>query len=182
MSDAHDHFRKVYLDEWTTELRAFKNRAEMKSDEKFHADLEKRIKKEDPLLYAVLAYELLYLGLQESKNIQLKAVVEGWIDKSSHSTRPLPVVLNLRRRDLFSEVRSILPFWLTMPFFRRLASIFRRKKKKDKRSSAPPPVRGPEPEAHQRSASRSRDNSRQAAYRRDLEKIKDKIQLQHSYD
>ena len=130
VSAAHDYYRKVYLDSWSKDLRMYKTNAEMKNDDRFHADLEKRIKKEDPLLYALLGYELLVLNLQDSKNIKLKAVIEGWIDRKIHATKPLPIVLDLQRRHLVSEVRSNVPFWLTIGFFRKLASIFGGKKRK----------------------------------------------------
>jgi len=172
-SDAHDHYRKIYLDDWSAELKNYKTRPEMNSDERFHSDLEKRIKKDDPLLYALLSYELLFLGLQESKNIKLKAVIEGWIDKVLHSTKPLPVVLNLRRRDLYSEVKSLLPFWLTIPFFRKLAAIFGRKKKKQSRILSPA-RKSEENNIPKSTASGRKESSRALTYRRDLEKLKTK--------
>ncbi|MBI9109090.1 MAG: hypothetical protein JEZ04_20265 [Spirochaetales bacterium] len=174
-TDAHDDYRKIYLDQWVSALKMYKSLPEMDSDEKFHADLENRIKKDDPLLYALLAYELLYLGLQESKNIKLKAVIEGWIDKGQHSTRPLPVVLNLTRRELYAEVKSIVPFWLTIPFFRKLAAIFGKKKKKKKRGNVPLQSPAGRPEVSQfprTTASGKSEISRGAAYRKDLEKLK----------
>lgn len=177
VNDAHEHYRKLYLDQWCADMKNYKNRPEMNSDEKFHTDLEKRIKKEDPLLYALLAYELLFLGLQESKNIKLKAVIEGWIDRSSHSTKPLPVILNLRRRNLIAEVKSIVPFWLTIPFFRKLAAIFGRNKKK-KKSVQSSSVSSGSLQVHEaehaapRSTAVKRETSRSVTYRKDLEKLK----------
>ena len=134
INDAHDYYRKYYLDKWTEAMHEFKVPAEMNNDELFHSSLEKNIKKEDPLLYAILGYELLFLAINDSKNIKLKAVAEGWIDTKLQVTKPLPVVLSLKRRDLVSEVRSIVPFWLTIGFFRRIAAIFGRNKKRKKKS------------------------------------------------
>jgi hypothetical protein len=173
--DAHGHYRKIYLEEWANEMKQYRSLPEMNNDEKFHADLEKRIKKEDPLLYALLAYELIFLGLQESKNIKLKAVVDGWIDRTHHSTKPLPVVINLRRRDLFSEVKSIVPFWLTIPFFRKLAAIFGRKKKKKKNAgtSSNTTVKDAAGSIVPKTTAVSRkEGNRAIAYRKDLEKLK----------
>ena len=177
VEDAHTHYRKIYLDLWSAELKKYKTLPEMNSDERFHADLEKRVKKEDPLLYAILAYELVFLGLQESKNIRLKAVVEGWIDKHNHSTKPLPVVLNLLRRDLFAEVKSIVPFWLTIPFFMRLAAIFGKKKKKPKsiKSASPAKDRSVAGEVAvpiRSTAVKRKEPSKLAQYKKDLDRLK----------
>ena len=133
---AHDFYRKHYIDKWSADMRHYKSPDEMKSDEAFDSDLEKQIRKEDPLLYAILAYELLYLAIKDSKNIKLKAVAQGWIDPKAQAARPLPVILGLRRRELAGEVRSIVPFWLTIGFFRKLAAIFGGKKRKNKKPAS----------------------------------------------
>ena len=49
VGDAHEHYRRHYLDSWAAEFRNYKAPAMMNSDEAFHADLEKKLKKEDQL-------------------------------------------------------------------------------------------------------------------------------------
>ena len=136
IDDAHDYFRKEYIDAWTDSLRDYKNPKEMISEEAFHSDLEKKIRNEDPLLYAILGYELLFLAINDCKNVKLKAVAQGWIDTNVQATKPLPIVLNLRRKDIASETRAAVPFWMTIGFFRKLASIFGGRKKKKKRNNS----------------------------------------------
>ena len=143
INNAHDYYRKSYIDSWSEELKKYKAPRSMNNDEDFHADLEKRIKKEDPLLYAVLGYELLFLSINDTRNIKLKAVAQGWIDPKIQATRPLPIILGLNRRELASEVRSIVPFWLTIGFFRKLAAVFGgKKRKKKKKKKGMPQVSG----------------------------------------
>ena len=179
IGEAHDHYRKLYLDSWTAEFRDYKSPAAMGSDETFHADLEKRIRKEDPLLYAILGYELLYLAISDSGNIKLKAVAQGWIDTRIHSTRPLPIVLNLNRKDLAAEVRSTVPFWLTIGFFRKLAAIFgggRKKKNRKKDNSRSSAIRSTISEAQAAAVPVSKTlrsgNSRAADYKTALNNLK----------
>ena len=140
IGDAHDFYRKHYLDNWSESLKDYNNPKEMLNDELFENDLEKKIKKEDPLLYAILGYELLYLTINDSKNIKMKALAQGWIDPKLEATRPLSIILGLRRKELAAEVRAIVPFWLTIGFFRKLFALFggkrrnRKAKKKGKKS------------------------------------------------
>ncbi len=137
INDAHDYYRRKYLDDWVAELKNYESPNSMNSDELFNADLEQNIKKEDPLLYAILGFDLLYLAINETKNVKLKAVAQGWIDPKTRDTRPLPVILNLSRRLLASEVRSLVPFWLTFGFFRKLAAMFGGgKKSKNKKKTS----------------------------------------------
>ncbi|MDC7227112.1 MAG: hypothetical protein PQJ61_10155 [Spirochaetales bacterium] len=136
VGDAHDYYRKEYLDQWTASIRSYRSPKEMNSDEAFHADLEKRVREEDPLLYALLGYELLYLAISDSRNVKLKAVAQGYLDMKMQESKPLPVILNLRRRNLTSEVRSIVPFWLTIGFFRKLAAVFGSRKKRKRTTTS----------------------------------------------
>lgn len=183
INDAHEYYRRVYLDSWAEELKNYKEPSAMTSDEAFHADLENRVKNEDPLLYAILGYELLFLAISDTKNIKLKAVAQGWIDPKLTSTRPLPIILNLHRRNLASEVRSSVPFWLSFGLFRKLAAIFGgRKKKKKSMSSAGRSTSESVPKSttvstasKTLSTGKQRTNSRAVEYKRALDGLKKQI-------
>ena len=135
IGDAHDYYRKEFLDAWTASMKDYKSPKEMNSDELFHNSLEKKVKNEDPLLYAILGFELLFLAISDCKNVKLKAVAQGWIDIKEQATKPLPVVLDLKRRDLASETRASVPFWVSIGFLRKLASVFSGKKRKKRKAA-----------------------------------------------
>ncbi|HAK46630.1 MAG TPA: hypothetical protein DCO79_12025 [Spirochaeta sp.] len=192
INDAHDHFRKEYLDAWAEDIRSYRTPKAMNSDEAFHADLEKKVKNEDPLLYAILSFELLYLSISDSKNLKLKALAQGWIDVKMQASKPLPDILDLHRRNLASEVRSIVPFWLTIGFFRRLAAIFGGgKKKKHAKSSLKAQIgaEGSYPKSTAKvisglpstdSSGRKKIKTKSAEYKNAVDLLKQKLNYSHS--
>ncbi len=181
INEAHDYYRKEYIDRWSDEMKNYKAPSEMNNDDVFQNNLEKKIKKEDPLLYAILGYEILSLAMDDTKNIKLKAVAQGWVDSKREATKPLPLILGLRRRDLVAEVRSIVPFWLTIGFFRKFAAIFgwnRRKRKKKTVSNnmyidtAVETMRSTASQVEEPVSNQSVNKSKSTEYKRSLEYLK----------
>ncbi len=136
VANAHDFYRKKILDNWIDVMNEYRMLPAMTSDDVYHAELVKDIKKEDPLLFALLSYELLYLAMQESKNIKLKAVVQGWMEEKAVHMKPISVILDLRRKDLYSVARSSMPFWMSFSFLRKLVFMFRGNRKRKVKKSA----------------------------------------------
>lgn len=136
--------RNSLLEEWMKAFREFKKLPEMKSDEKYEANLASVVREGDPLLWALLRFELLFL-LNEEADVtpHVKNEVENMIDKKERALRPLPEILKLEREELLEDVKSRLPIWMTTPilsglvlFFKRLLSGSKKEKKKKQKKSA----------------------------------------------
>ena len=114
-------YKNQYIEEWMSCIEQLKKVKEMKSDEAFITQLESRVKKSDPLLSALLSYELLYLLLQDTKaSYEVSQRINRFLDTSHSRLIPLDEILRLNRRDLVAQAKSNLPFWKSMPFFNRL--------------------------------------------------------------
>ncbi|MBI9102563.1 MAG: hypothetical protein JEY99_09120 [Spirochaetales bacterium] len=124
VNDAHDHYRNIYLDDWQDELKNFKTSKLMQEDDLFLTDLENRIKGEDPLLYSLLNYDLLYLVVMKSPNAPMADDVKSYLNIPHKGLYPLDEILRLKRKDLLVEARRILPFWRSVPVVSHVVIFF----------------------------------------------------------
>ena len=131
------------LEEWMRAYRDFKKLPEMKSDEKYEAATADRVKKGDPLLWAMLRFELLYLLAEEAEvSPHVKNEVENMIDTKERALRPLPEILKLEREEMLEDVKGRLPIWMTTPVLSGIVLLLKRlltsskpdKKKKKKKA------------------------------------------------
>ncbi len=129
--------RNNLLEEWMNAYRDFKKLPEMKSDEKYEENLVPRVRQGDPLLWAMLRFELLFLLMEEADvSAHVKNEIENMIDAKQRSLRPLPEILKLEREELLEDVRTRLPIWMTTPILSGIVLFLKRlvsKSKKDKK-------------------------------------------------
>ena len=121
IQDASKEYRKVYTAEFAKQLEAIKKTQEMKNDEAFIQQLDTRVKKEDPLLGALLSYEMLFLTLQDSKpRYDVNQEISRILDAAHSKLIPMDELLRLNRRDILAQAKMSLPMWKTMPVINRL--------------------------------------------------------------
>ncbi len=117
------HYEKVFMkaiDELT-------KLPEMKSDQAFLTDVEKRLKSEAPLLSSLLSYELLFLLLQEQKPGQeVSDEISRILDSQHQKLIQTDELLGLSRRELVNRAKMRLPFWKSVPVLNRLIGLLGR--------------------------------------------------------
>jgi hypothetical protein len=126
LAETSEDLHRLYLDEWTAELRLDRMPPVAKSDAAFRRDVEIRVKQGYPLLTAMSNGGMLYLAgeetnVSESARAELKKcfAVESIL-------RPFDEILGLSRVELLKNARMYLPFWLTMPILSSILRLFRR--------------------------------------------------------
>ncbi|MBN1686943.1 MAG: hypothetical protein JW852_09830, partial [Spirochaetales bacterium] len=125
--DASNEYRKVYTNEWAKQLEAIKKTQEMKSDEDFVRGLDARVKSEDPLLSALLSYEMLFLTLQDSKpHYDVHQEISRILNTNANKLIPMDDILRLNRREIFAQAKMSLPLWKTMPVINRLFGFLKK--------------------------------------------------------
>lgn len=126
LRDASGLIKREYQNLFTLMLQNYRTTPEMKSDEAFIRDLEGRVKEEDPLLYSLLRFELLFLAL-ESGNPGYEAAksTEELFDPQHHALKPLDEVMKLKREELVKDAKFKVPLWKTIPLFVGIAKFFR---------------------------------------------------------
>lgn len=143
--------RNRLMNEWMETLRKGVKVPEMKDDEKFAAVMEELVKEEDPFLWTLLRFELLYLLTKESDvSVHTRNEIEALINVREKKLIPLPELLKVERNELVADVRSRLPLWMTTPILRGFVLFCKRfftgKKKPAKKggrkkvSAGAPPV------------------------------------------
>lgn len=125
--DASLHYRKLYIDTWMEEMKQFRKPQESLSDRAFERDLEDRFGKEDPFLQTLLRFEILFL-LKDEANLSYETAKEiaRYFAKEEKALIPLSGILKLKREELLSYARSLLPVWQTIPVISGLIVFFKR--------------------------------------------------------
>jgi hypothetical protein len=140
VEDTSTEYRKHYIDLWERQLREYDKTDIMKDDDHFSGDIGSKLKEDDPLLYGLLNYELLYLCKGES-NLKTEIIreIERILDNPRKRLIPMPELFRLSRRELLNRARSTLPFWQSISFFYGLMGVLKRifgGGRKKKKSSA----------------------------------------------
>jgi len=133
--DASSEYRNRYVERWEEQLRELESSDVMTDDQRFLRDLEQLVKTEDPLLYSLLNFELLYLTLEECKATQnVEYQIKRLFDVNRKGLIPLDEILKLDRSELLADARRRLPIWQVMPFFGPLLVFFKRLMKGSRRT------------------------------------------------
>jgi hypothetical protein len=174
LSEAAVELREDYINDWVAALRRRATGAVMKSDDVFRKDVEVRLKEGYPLVAALANAPLLYLAKTETPISEEAQLEIRRCFQPGNTLKPLNELLGLFRPALFSEARSYLPIWETMPLLRNIVNLFRRflsgrRVRGEKEAAVPSPQRLPGKPA-QPAAAKPQQGSpgRPAASERDL--------------
>ena len=130
VSDAHASYRRQIVDDWGNKLASFKTIRSMKEDEIFRRDLGGSLKKDNPLLYSLLNYNLLFLAINQNPKATLVEEVRRFLDVKKKTLLPIDEILKLNRKDLLEEAMRTLPFWRNIPIISGLIAAWRNAWKK----------------------------------------------------
>ncbi len=120
-------YKEAFTEEWFENLGDFKKTSAMLRDDVFLQELEVRLREEDPLLYALLNFELLYLCHRErSIEDEVSKRIDRILDLKKQAIIPLDELLGVKRKDMLAEARLKLPLWKTVPFFKHIFHFFDR--------------------------------------------------------
>ena len=177
VNDAHDHYRNILLGDWKDALNNFEQNQLMQNDEAFTNYLDKQIKEEDPLLYSLLNYDLLYLAIMKSPNAPMAEDVKGYLNVPKKSLYDVDEILRLKRKDLLIEAKRSLPFWRSLPIISHIGIFFLKafggRKDKAKKVNKDSEIKNrPRPEAAEESGGSS-DPRKEAVARK--EKFKNQV-------
>lgn len=125
--EARRSFREAYVREFTEAMKQNRRSDAMNDDQAFAKDVEKRLRTGDPLLHALLNFNLLYLLAQEpGLATELSHDLRELFDAKKPQLRPIAEMLNLDRKRLVADARLVLPFWQAIPVLNSIVRFFKR--------------------------------------------------------
>ncbi|WP_319559538.1 hypothetical protein [Marispirochaeta sp.] len=126
LRDANEILKREYQNLFTLLLNNYQTSPEMKNDEAFIRDLERRLKEEDPLLAGLLRFDLLFFALESGKyGFEATKNTQDLFDSQHHALKPLDEVLKLKREDLVKDAKFKIPLWKTISLFVAVARFLR---------------------------------------------------------
>jgi len=124
--EARREFRDYYVDEWSEAMKSQRRPPEMVDDAKFIKAVDARLKSEDPSLYSLRNFNLLYLARDESNvPTEIAGEIDQMLKPREAALRSLPDILNLERRKLQADARLLLPFWQAIPILGKLVALLK---------------------------------------------------------
>jgi len=118
---ASREYKEYYSKEWFEALGSFEKTSIMLRDDLFLKDLEERLQSEDPLLSALLSFDILFLVRKERAiDDEINRRIDRLLDLKKQALIPLDLILGLKRRDILTEARLKLPLWKTIPVLKYL--------------------------------------------------------------
>lgn len=132
------------LQRWVGVLKEHSTLKEMKDERAFIQSIDNTVKEEDPILYSMLNFNLLFLLKDEvNTSYSVDQDLEQILDLKKQDLVSIPQLFQLNREKLYIEARSHLPFMETLPviggivvFLKRLFGGGKKKGKKGKASSS----------------------------------------------
>jgi hypothetical protein len=126
LTEAAEELREAYLGGWETALRRRQATPAMRSDGPFQRDVEVRVKEGYPLLGALANGPILLVAREETNLSETAAAEIGRCFAHGNTLKPLAECMMLSRTELYTEARSRLPLWETMPIVAQIVGLFRR--------------------------------------------------------
>ncbi|HUW70275.1 MAG TPA: hypothetical protein VMX33_08565 [bacterium] len=140
LREARTAIRPAVIRDWHAVLADFESLPSMEDDQAFRAELWSRLSVFSPVLSVILSTALPPLVFQEFRN-EKDSVIE--IDQCFGGNRVAgaEVLLDLNRKRLLAEARTLLPLWYSLPLISWLVALFsrgsRRKKRQRSRNKEP---------------------------------------------
>ncbi|MDR1445869.1 MAG: hypothetical protein LBI90_03115 [Treponema sp.] len=129
--------KQAIVKRWTALLRSFRTEPPMEKDPDFNALLESYTALISPVLMALLEDQKLVWVYEETEHGETGIPAASGIFTKGRLL-PISNLYELRRKDLITDARIMLPFWYSIPIFSAIAAFFCRpgkgKKKKDRDS------------------------------------------------
>jgi len=121
------NIRREVSREWAEHLGEFRKVPEMIRREALESDLWLRVKNRDPLLFALLKFELLLMTLHETKpSKEVFIETERLLDVKKNALIPIDEILRFDRKTVLLEARTLIPLWKSIPIVGRLGVMLMR--------------------------------------------------------
>jgi hypothetical protein len=142
---------KAISKRWKKLLREFRKEAAMDTDKDFERLITSYVDEYAPVLKALLQDHKLYL-VHEEMQASHKGIPESSRLFNHGELLPLRILLLMKRKQLLSDIKLLMPFWYTLPILSNIVAFFmnlgKRKKiarkdaeNKEDRSSVDDPLR-----------------------------------------
>jgi hypothetical protein len=119
--------KEYYAEAWSDALRRDETLKSMTEEAAFVQDVKSRVTERDPLLAALMNYDLLYLCAKESGLTGSAAnEVNQLLDRKESKLKPVPELLGLDRQKLYRDALLLLPFWQAIPVLRSFVRLLQR--------------------------------------------------------
>ncbi len=126
LKDARALVKTAVIKDWREVLEEFNSMLAMEDNAAFATDLERRMAVHAPLISAILSTALAPLVYQEFRGESIEDLDRCFGDNKVAS---YPVLLDLDRKRLLSDVRMLLPFWYTVPIISWIIALFKKRSK-----------------------------------------------------
>ena len=130
-NEAHDSIEKELEDHWYNILMDFERLPEMNNASEFEACLHELVEKNSPILYALLNANFMNILSYESAEDNMdgfRLFVDGKL-------LPYSDLLMLKNSKIFTNAKSRLPFYYTIPVLSWIMSLFAGKSKEKKKAA-----------------------------------------------
>ncbi|MBN2510132.1 MAG: hypothetical protein JXB03_07645 [Spirochaetales bacterium] len=122
--DARRRFRLEFIEHWANLLNSYRTHPAMKDDDAFDAEIAQKIRTEEPLLSALLRFDVLYIA-KETTQPGYEAVKETEECFDGQQLAPVSAILRLDREKILREAKLKIPFWKTIPVLVHLVMFFK---------------------------------------------------------
>jgi hypothetical protein len=118
--------RNSYIENWSQAIKDGRRFPAMYNDRAFLIDLEAMLKAQDPLLHALLNYNLLFLAKDAAKlNYDQAKELDRWLNERQAQLEPLDRLFSLERKALLDDARLRVPVWQRFALFKILVNWLR---------------------------------------------------------
>ena len=125
IGESRIRYREYYLEDWKKKLNAYRSTKIMNNEEAFEEDIKKMVQNEDPLLWAMMRYELVFLTLTETKpSLDLATEIERYMDRTNRRLKELTEIFGLDRREILKKAKKSVAIWKVNPILRFFAKLF----------------------------------------------------------
>jgi hypothetical protein len=133
LNDARPVIRQAVKERWIALVKGYEKELAMEKDQDYERLLQRLVGELTPDLMAVLVDKKLYLVCDELEQAQ------GFIPENTRfflhggALLPLATILQMKRKEILAEAKSLLPFWYSIPLFVALITLYHKLKNFRKR-------------------------------------------------
>ena len=131
-NEAHDSIEKQLEDHWYEVMMDFERLPEMSNASEFEACLHELVEKNSPILYSLLNANFMNILSYENNDDNL----EGFRLFVDGKLLPYSDLLMLKNSKIYTNAKSRLPFYYTLPIISWILSLFNGRSKEKKRATS----------------------------------------------
>ncbi len=125
LGEARPRVKTAITQRWFKLMSDYRSDPAMEDDESFERELRELTANFSPVLSALLQEKILFLVHEELDGTDAGIPEAGRLFYKG-ALAPMSELYLLSRRDLLTDVKMLLPFWYTIPFFSGLIAFFKR--------------------------------------------------------